>query len=57
MYIRKVFYIQDKISKIMLGAKRKVTCRKLLRKFNILPLASEFLHSVLFVIDMEKFQT
>jgi hypothetical protein len=43
----------------MAGVKRRVSCRELFRKFNILPLASEFLLSLLcFIVDnMEKFQT
>jgi len=38
----------------MAGAKRKVSCRELMRKFNILPLASEFLHSPFCVMDMDN---
>jgi hypothetical protein len=43
----------------MAGAKRRASCRKLFKKFSILPLASEFLFSLLsFVVDnREKFQT
>jgi hypothetical protein len=54
VYTKKVFYIQQKTSTIMAGAKRKVSCRELLRKFNILPLAREFLHSSLCVMDMDN---
>jgi hypothetical protein len=56
---KKVFYIQKRIIRIMAGAKRRASCRELFKKFNILPLASEFLLSILsFVVDnMEKFQT
>lgn len=43
MYTNKVFYIQEKTSTVMSGAKRKVCCRELLRKVNILPLPREFL--------------
>jgi hypothetical protein len=48
-----------KISKIMAGAKSKVSCGELFSKFNILAPASELLLSVLsFVLtNMEKFQT
>jgi hypothetical protein len=55
----KVFYIQKRIIRIMAGAKRRAFCRELFKKFNILPLASEFLLSLLsFVVDnMEKYQT
>jgi hypothetical protein len=43
----------------MAGVKRRVFCRELFKKFNILPFASEFLLSLLsFVVDnMEMFQT
>jgi hypothetical protein len=43
----------------MTGAKRRASCRELFKKCNILPLASEFLLSLLsFVVDnMEKFPT
>jgi hypothetical protein len=42
----------------MAGSKRRASCGELFRKFNILPLASEFLLSLLsFVVDnIEKFQ-
>jgi hypothetical protein len=56
---KKVFYIQQKIIRIMEGTKRRASCRELFKKFNILPLASEFLLSLLsFLVDnIEKFQT
>jgi hypothetical protein len=56
---KKVFYIQNRIIRIIAGAKRRASCMELFKKFNILPLASEFLLSLLsFVVDsMEKFQT
>jgi hypothetical protein len=43
----------------MAGIKRRVSCRELCKKFNMVPLASEFLLSLLsFIVDnMEKFQT
>jgi hypothetical protein len=43
----------------MAGVQRRVSYRDLFKKFNILPLASEFLLSLLsFIVDnMEKFQT
>jgi hypothetical protein len=54
---KRVFNIQKKIIRIMAVVKRRVSCRELLKKFNILPLASEFLLSLLlFVVDnMDKF--
>jgi hypothetical protein len=42
---KKVFYIQKKIIRIMAGNKRRVSCRELFKKFNILPVASKFLLS------------
>jgi hypothetical protein len=56
---KKIFYIQKKIIKIMAGTKRTASYRELFKKFNILPLASKFLFSLLsFVVDnIETFQT
>jgi hypothetical protein len=55
---KRVFIIQNKIIRIMAGVKRRVPCRELFKKFNILPLASEFLLSLLsFIVDNMKFQT
>jgi hypothetical protein len=56
---KKLFYIQKKIIIIMTGTKRRASCRELFKKFNILPLVSEFLLSLLsFVVDnIEKLQT
>jgi hypothetical protein len=55
---KKVFYIQKKIIRITAGTKRRAKCRDLFKKFNILPLASEFLLSLSFVVDIiETFQT
>jgi hypothetical protein len=51
--------IQKKIIRMMVGIKKRVSCRELFKKFNTLPLASEFLLSLLlFIVDnMETFQT
>jgi hypothetical protein len=56
---KNVFYIQKKISRILAGTKRRASCRELLKKFSILPLASKFLLSLLsFVVDnTETFHT
>jgi hypothetical protein len=56
---QKVFYIQKKIIRVMAGTKRRASCRELLKEFNILPLDSEFLLSLLsFVVNnLETFQT
>jgi hypothetical protein len=49
---KKVFYIQNKIIRIMAGTKGRASCRELFKKFNILLIASEFLLSLLsFVVD------
>jgi hypothetical protein len=49
---KKVFYIQKKIIRIMAGAKNRASFKELFKKLNILPLASEFLLSLLpFVVD------
>jgi hypothetical protein len=56
---KEVFYIQNKIIRIMAGTKRRASCRELFEKFNILPLASKFLFSLLSleVDNIEEFQT
>jgi hypothetical protein len=54
---KKVFYIQKKIIRIMAGTKRRASCTELFTKFNILPVASEFLLSLSFVVNIETFQT
>jgi hypothetical protein len=49
---QKVFYVQKKIIRMMVGPKRRASCRELVKKFNILPLASQFLLSLLsYVVD------
>jgi hypothetical protein len=51
----KIFYIQKKIIRIMTGVKSSLAFRKLFQKFNILPLASEFiLCLLLFVVENFK---
>jgi hypothetical protein len=54
---KRVFIIQKKVIRIMAGVKRRISCRELFKKFNILRVASEFLLSLLsFVVDnMETF--
>jgi hypothetical protein len=56
---KKVSYIQKKIIRIMADTKRRASFRELFKKFNILPLASEILLSLLScVVDIiETFQT
>jgi hypothetical protein len=50
---------RKKIVRIMAGTKMRSSCREMFKKFNILPLTSEFLLSLLsFVVDkIETFQT
>jgi hypothetical protein len=49
-------YIQKRNIRIMAATKRRASCMKLFKKFNILSLASEFLLSLLlsFVVDNRK---
>jgi hypothetical protein len=56
---KKVFNNQERIIRIMVATKRRASYRELFKKFNILPLASKFLLSLLlFVVDnMERFKT
>jgi hypothetical protein len=53
---KQVFYIQKKIIRIMASTKRRDSCREFFKKFNILPLASEFLLSLLSLLvdNIEK---
>jgi hypothetical protein len=52
----KSFNIQKKIIKMMAGVKRRVSCRELFKKFNVVLIASEFLLSLLsFIVDNMKF--
>jgi hypothetical protein len=53
------FYMQNKLIRIMAGVKSRVSCRKLFRKFNILPLASEFILCCLSCVveNLDKFKS
>jgi hypothetical protein len=42
-YSKEGFYVQKSINRIKAAAKRRTSCRKLFKEFNILPLASEFM--------------
>jgi hypothetical protein len=48
-YIKKVFYIQKKIIRIMAGTKRRASYRELFKKINILPLVSEFFALIIII--------
>jgi hypothetical protein len=39
----KMFHLQKKVVRIVAGAQKKESCRKLFEKFHILPLANEYL--------------
>jgi hypothetical protein len=55
----KVFILQKKIIRIMVGAGPRHTCRGLFRKLNILPIPCVYIFALMmFVINnLEKFQT
>ena len=54
----KVFRIQKRIIRIMSGCKQRVSCRKLFRRLEILPLAFQYiLLLMLFVIKNKNFFT
>ena len=43
---KQLFHMQKKITRITAGTKRKVSYRDMIRKFNFLPFASEYLLSI-----------
>jgi hypothetical protein len=49
---KKIFRMQKRIVRIMMGCRKKVSCRNLLRKLKILPLMSQYMFSLMmFVIN------
>jgi hypothetical protein len=56
---RKIFTLQKKIIRIMTGAHPRTSCRRLFKKFDILPVPSQYLYSLMnfFVNNQENFQT
>jgi hypothetical protein len=49
---KKIFRIQKKIIRIMVGCRSRTSCRNLFRKLEILPLASQYISSLLlFVVN------
>jgi hypothetical protein len=56
---KKVFTLQKKIIRIMVGVKPQNSCRELFKRLQILPLACEYIFSLLnFIINnQEHFQT
>jgi hypothetical protein len=55
---RKIFTLQRKIFRIMVGAHRRTPCRGLFKKLEILPVPCQYIFSLMiFVYNQEKFQT
>jgi exonuclease III len=50
----KVFRIQKRIIRIMLGCKQRVSCRNLFRRLKILPLASQYILSLMLFVVKNK---
>ena len=53
-HIIKVFRIQKRITRIMLGCNQRVSCRNLFRRLKILPLASHYVLSLMLFIIKNK---
>jgi len=54
----KIFRLQKKMIRIMIGGGSRVSCRNLFRKLKILPLASQFIYSLmLFVVNNTNYFT
>jgi IS1 family transposase len=56
---RKIFTLQKKIIRIMVGAHPRAPCRSLFKKLEILPVACQYMFSLMnfFVNNQENFQT
>jgi IS1 family transposase len=56
---RKIFTLQKKIIRIMVGAHPRTSCRRLFKNLEILPVPSQYIYSLMnfFVNNEEKFQT
>jgi hypothetical protein len=50
----KIFMLQKKIIRIILGCRSRESCRELLMKLKILPVPSQYILSLLFVIKNKK---
>ena len=50
----KVFRIQKRIIRIMLGCKQRVSCRNLFKRLKILPLASQYILSLMLFVVKSK---
>jgi hypothetical protein len=55
---RKIFTLQNKIIRIMVGAHPRTSCRRLFTKLEILPVPSQYIHSLMnfFVSNQENLQ-
>jgi hypothetical protein len=53
---KKVFIIQKRIVRIMMGCRKKVSCRNLFRKLKILPLMSQYIFSLMMFVIKSKIQ-
>jgi hypothetical protein len=55
---RKIFTLQKKTMRIMIGAHPRTSCRRLFKKLDIVPLPSQYIYSLmnLFVNNQEHFQ-
>ena len=58
-YSKKIFTLQKRIIRIMVGAHPRTSCRRLFKKFEILTVPSQYIHSLMsfFIGNQEKFQT
>jgi hypothetical protein len=50
----KIFRMQNNAIRIMLGCKKRVSCRNLFRKLDILPLASQYILSLMLFVVKNK---
>jgi hypothetical protein len=53
-HILKIFKIQKRIIRIMIGCNSRVSCRNLFRKLEILPLASQYILSLMLFVLKNK---
>jgi hypothetical protein len=58
-YSKKIFTLQKRIIRIMVGAHPRTSCRRLFKKFDILTIPSQYIYSLtsFFIGNQEKFQT
>jgi len=54
-YAHKVFKLQKRVARVMSGVGLRSSCRNLFRKLNILPIACQYISSLmLFIVDNQK---